>query len=119
MTDMQFHTLFTDALARKDISRDAFVSDWTLSSMWGDSPDADIPHERVDEIGRVWDVAHLTIRDIRHHTGLSQVKFATRFCIPRRSVEDWEAGARACPDYVRLLLAQAAGLFSRRYGDDP
>ena len=111
MTDKQFRTIFAEALASPD--RDAFVSDWSLSSAWGDAPDADIPADRIDLLARLWDAAHLTIRDIRQHTGLSQAAFATRYCIPTRTLEDWERGARSCPDYLRLLLTQAVGLYTR------
>lgn len=111
MTDKQFCSIFSDALSNEGASREAFVSDWALSSIWEDDTQ-DIPNERITEIGDVWDVAHLTICDIRQYTGLSQAKFATRFCIPRRSIEDWESGARHCPDYLRLLLAQAVGLYN-------
>lgn len=110
MTDKQFYSIFSDALSNESASREAFVSDWALSSIWDDGQD--IPEDRIAEIGDIWDVAHLTICDIRQHTGLSQAKFATRFCIPRRSIEDWESGARKCPDYLRLLLAQAVGLYN-------
>lgn len=113
MTDKQFYSIFSDALSNKGASREAFVSDWALSSIWDDDGQ-DIPEDRIAEIGDIWDVAHLTICDIRQHTGLSQAKFATRFCIPRRSIEDWESGARKCPDYLRLLLAQAVGLYNDR-----
>lgn len=114
MTDKQFCSIFLDALSNEGASREAFVSDWTLSSIWDDDDNQDIPEERIAEIGGIWDVAHLTICDIRQYTGLSQAKFATRFCIPRRSIEDWESGARHCPDYLRLLLAQAVGLYNDR-----
>lgn len=112
MTDKQFYSIFSDALSNEGASREAFVSDWALSSIWDDGQD--IPEDRIAEIGDIWDVAHLTICDIRQHTGLSQAKFATRFCIPRRSIEDWESGARKCPDYLRLLLAQTVGLYNDR-----
>lgn len=112
MTDKQFYSIFSDALSNESASREAFVSDWALSSIWDDGQD--IPEDRIAEIGDIWDVAHLTICDIRQHTGLSQAKFAIRFCIPRRSVEDWESGTRHCPDYLRLLLAQAVGLYNDR-----
>lgn len=111
MTDKQFSTIFSAAVS--DNNREAFISDWATSSLWGDAEDADIPAQRVDELSALWDAAHLTIRDIRQHTGLSQAAFATHFCIPRRSVENWESGDRACPDYLRLLLAQVTGLYSR------
>lgn len=111
MTDKLFFSLFSAALSSPD--RDAFVSDWSLSSVWGDAPDADIPADRIDLLVRLWDAAHLTIRDIRQHTGLSQAAFATRYCIPTRTLEDWERGVRSCPDYLRLLLAQVTGLYAR------
>ena len=114
MTDKQFYSIFSDALSDEGASRESFVSDWALSSIWGDDDNSDILEERIAEIGGIWDVAHLTIYDIRQHTGLSQAKFATRFCIPRRSIEDWESGARKCPDYLRLLLAQTVGLYNDR-----
>lgn len=110
-TDKLFFTLFGEAINSPD--RDAFVSDWSLSSVWGDAPDADIPADRIDMLARLWDAAHLTIRDIRAHTGLSRAAFAVRYCIPRRTVENWESGVRSCPDYLRLLLAQVTGLYTR------
>lgn len=114
MTDKLFCTLFAAALTSAE--RDAFVSDWSLSSVWGDAPDADIPAGRIDLLARLWDAAHLAIRDIRQHTGLSQAAFAARYCIPTRTLEDWERGVRSCPDYLRLLLAQATGAYQRPWG---
>lgn len=111
MTDKLFNTLWTAALDCAD--RDTYVSDWALSSAWGDAPEADVPADRVEELGHLWDAAHLTICDIRAHTGLSQAAFAARYCIPRRTVENWESGDRQCADYVRLLLAEAAGMYVR------
>lgn len=111
MTDKLFFSLFSVALSSPN--RDAFVSVWSLSPVWGDASDAGIPADRIDLLARIWDAAHLTIRDIRQHTGLSQAAFATRYCIPTRTLEDWERGARSCPDYLRLLLAQVTGLYTR------
>lgn len=113
MTDKQFYLFWREALASAD--REAFVSDWALSSTWEDAEDAEIPAGRAEQLGELWATAHLTIRDIRAGTGLSQAAFAQRFCIPRRTVEDWEAGRRSCPDYVRLLLAEVAGLYRRDF----
>ncbi|HIS51949.1 MAG TPA: helix-turn-helix transcriptional regulator [Candidatus Onthomonas avicola] len=106
MTDKTFYTLFGAAQKAKD--RDAFASDWALSTIWDDGPERS-PEELFETCGRVWDLAHLTIRDIREHLGLSQIAFATRFCIPRRTVEGWEARG-TCPPYIVLLLARAAGM---------
>lgn len=54
----------------------------------------------------------MTIKEIRALTGLSQVKFAEKYGIPRRSVENWELDKdkpshRECPEYVINLLENA------------
>lgn len=51
--------------------------------------------------------AKLTPKGIRARTGLSQVRFGQRYSIPRRTVEDWEAGRHLPPDYVLILLDRA------------
>lgn len=112
MTDDQFWLIFTEAVMAAD--RDIFVSDFSTSSIWGDDPESDtIPAQRIEQLGNIWDTAHATIRDIRKHTGLTQAAFAKRFCIPKRTLEDWERGVRSCADYTRLLLAQATGFYQR------
>ena len=46
----------------------------------------------------------MTVKEIRSLTGLSQAKFAERYNIPRRTIENWESGTTKCPDYVVELL---------------
>ena len=112
MTDRLFSAIFSDALAASD--RDAFVSDWALSSAWGDAEDAEIPQDRIEVLGSIWDAAHLSIKDIRAAAGLSRPAFAEHLLIPYRTVQDWELGNRTCPDYLRLLLAEHFGLIHIR-----
>lgn len=45
-------------------------------------------------------------RKIVAKTGLSLSKFAERYEIPLRSVENWSGGQRTAPDYVIKLLAR-------------
>ena len=49
ITDKQITDLLYEAQSYTD--RDAYISDFALSSVWGDSPDADIPEERIDYPG--------------------------------------------------------------------
>lgn len=104
MTDRQFYMLYSDALGNSD--RDAYVSDWSLSSMWGDDND---PIQLADLCGKVWDLAHLTVADIRAHTGLTQAAFAERFLIPYRTIQNWES-RNSCAPYVVLMLARLCGM---------
>lgn len=111
MTDTVFSTLWAEALTTAD--RDAFVSDWALSSIWGDDPETDIPQERIDCLGRIWDVAHMSVRDICKAARLSQTALAQRFCIPYRTVQNWCGDVNKCPDYVRLMMAECLGLIQK------
>lgn len=111
MTDYQFHTLFT--AAGGEPNQDAFVSSWATSSLWEDDPESDVPAARVEQLGQLWDAAHATVKDIRRHTGLTQAAFAQRFCIPKRTIENWEGAVNECPAYTRLMLAQLTGYYQR------
>lgn len=111
MDDKLFYTLWGAALKTND--RAEYVSEWALSSIWGDAENADIPEDRVNDLGALWDVAHVSILEIRKFTKLNRTRFATRYLIPCRTVENWEKEINQCPDYVRLLLAQATGYYHR------
>lgn len=50
----------------------------------------------------------MSIKEIRQLTGLSQRKFSEFYNIPRRTVEDWEAGKSEPPEYTRALLERVA-----------
>lgn len=104
MTDAQFNAALKDALAVE--SRDAYVSDWALSSMWEDGPDDDIPQQRIDELGRIWDMAHMTFADILAASGKTLSSFALHYAIPYKTAQNWRNGVRKCPLYLRLLLAR-------------
>lgn len=47
------------------------------------------------------------IKELREMTGLSQTKFGEYlYGIPLRSIQNWESGARSCPDYLVKLIEE-------------
>ena len=50
----------------------------------------------------------MTIKEIRTMTGLTQKAFAEFYEIPKRTLEDWEAGRRTPAPYIVKLLERAA-----------
>ena len=104
-----FYTLVGAATAEQ--GRERFISEWSSSSIF--YPGENVPDINADDLadalGNIWDVAHLTVRDIRQHLGLTQVAFAERFCVPRRTVENWEYKDKN-PTYYILAIAELAGL---------
>lgn len=51
--------------------------------------------------------AYERVKYLRRQTGLSQQKFADRFGIPMRTLQNWEYGINEAPDYLLDLLEQA------------
>lgn len=114
MTDKQYSICVTEAQNYTD--RDAYISDMALSSMWGDSPDAQIPQDRLEQLGSIYDAVHRSVKDIAAAAGLSVRAMAIRFCIPQRTVENWYCvgkSARDCPLYTRLMMQECLGLLKR------
>lgn len=111
MNDHTFSTLWDEALTTAD--RDAYVSDWELSSIWADEPEAEIPQDRIDYLGHLWDVAHMSVREICKTAKLSQVALSQRFCIPYRTVQNWCGDVSKCTNYDRLMMAECLGLIQR------
>lgn len=106
MTDTQFAACVREVPDYADI--DAYVSNLALSSMWGDN---DTP-EATARFGlrSIYTAVNRTPKEIVAASGLSQAAFAERYCIPKRTVEDWCRGVAKCPLYTRLLLQRAEGL---------
>lgn len=111
MTDHQFNILWGEASTSPD--RAEFISDSALSALWDDPEGSPIPADRLRELDALWTAAHTSIKDMRQALGLSRPAFSARFLVPVRTLENWESGANKCPEYVRLALLQAAGLYTR------
>lgn len=105
MSDQQFNTLWNAALKTDD--RSAFVSEWSRKK-----DGAPIPPDPED-LERLWDAAHMSVRYIQEYSAMTQEEFALCYCIPLQTLKDWATGRAVCPDYLRLLLAQAAGAYER------
>lgn len=86
-------------------SRAAFLSNVTLSIQDDADGCVDLDAEKA-RLSTIWDVAHLSMRELVARTGLSQTAFAKQVSVPLRTVQDWCGEKRACPTYVRFLLAE-------------
>ena len=54
------------------------------------------------------------IKQLRKNTGLSQSKFAARFGVPVRTLQQWEQGQSAPPEYVVRMMAYILQLEKKR-----
>lgn len=108
MTINQYRTAVSEAASYTD--RDAYISDLTLPTIWGDPEDADIPTDRVEQLGEIWDAYHRSVKEIAAAAGLSCRKLAERFSVPYRTMENWSSGANECPLYTRMMMQECLGL---------
>ena len=46
----------------------------------------------------------MSIKELRQQSGMSQGKFGDYFGIPRRTIQNWEAGINQCADYLVRLM---------------
>lgn len=60
------------------------------------------------ELSDIFDDNDNPIKDVRTRLGLSQVKFAKLFDIPRTTLEKWESGESHPPKYVQSMLIEKA-----------
>lgn len=86
-------------------SREAFLNNVTLSVPDDATGCIDLDAEK-ERLSRIWELAHLSMRELVARTGLSQTAFAKQAGVPLRTVQDWYSEKRSCPTYVRFLLAE-------------
>lgn len=96
--------LFTMASDPK-VAKEIFLNNVTLGIEDDAAGCVDLDAEKV-RLSRVWDVAHLSMKNLVKATGTSQVNFAKQVAIPLRTVQSWCLGERECPAYVRFLIAE-------------
>ena len=111
MTNKQYRLCVAEAGNYTD--REAYISDLALSSIWEDAADAEIPDERIRDLGEIWDACNRTVKQIAADAGISCRALAERFAISTRTVEDWAIGRRKSPLYVRLMMQELLGLLHR------
>lgn len=88
-----------------EASRVAFLNNVTMTVPDDASGCIDLDAEK-ERLSGIWDLAHLSMRELISRTGMSQTAFAKCAGIPLRTVQNWCAESRDCPAYVRFLLAE-------------
>ena len=88
-----------------EASRVAFLNNVAMTIPEDASGCIDMDAEKK-RLSVIWGLAHLSMRELISRTGMSQTAFAKQAGVPRRTVQDWCGEKRACPTYVRFLLAE-------------
>ena len=56
------------------------------------------------------------VKELRERFGLTRDQFCDVFCIPYRTLQSWELGARRCPLYVFRMMEMLLELAERSGG---
>lgn len=89
--------------------KEIFADNVTMSVPDDADGSMDLDAEKA-RLVRIWDAAHMTVRQMVQASGLKQTSFARQAGIPLRTVQNWCLGERECPVYVRFLLAEHYGM---------
>ena len=46
----------------------------------------------------------MTFKELRQQSGMNKKQFSDYFGIPYRTIQNWEAEVRPCPDYLLNLM---------------
>lgn len=90
---------------------DAYVSDLSFSSIWGDDPEDAIPPERIDQLRAIYRAASMAVPEIAKASGLNITNMAARFSVPYRTMQDWFSGARVCSLANRMMMQECLGIY--------
>ena len=74
--------------------------------------DAYEPFSLYKQLDDLWKCLSMNIIDIVNYSKLKMSKFATRYCIPYRTLQAWCDGTNPCPVYTKLLLCENLGLIT-------
>lgn len=90
--------------AEEQPNQDLFLAEygvpkWILKEVTNDEKQA------VEIIKKIHHITHIKPRDLIAESGLTQTRFAERFMIPLRTVQNWCGGQRTMPRYVKFMFA--------------
>ena len=83
----------------------AFLNNVTLSIPDDADGCVDLDAEKR-RLSQIWDVAHMTMKEIVAASGMTQSAFAKCAGVPLRTLQGWCGETRECPSYLRFLLAE-------------
>lgn len=81
------------------------IPEWILNEV------TDSETQAMELITAIHTVVHMTAAELVKASGMTQTKFAARFMIPLRTVQNWCGEQRTMPRYEKFMFAMLLGLF--------
>lgn len=103
-TEKKLKVFYDDSLGNFDIeTQNEVISFYDELNESGDGSNGEAA-KKVQNFIDEFNLNNYTIKEIRSLTKLSQVNFAAKYGIPRRTLENWESGTNNPPQYVIDML---------------
>lgn len=112
MTDKQLYQIFDETSNYAD--PDAYASDVALSLLDPEDPSQEPDAALFEALRTIWHVSEDPFKALLERMGLTQTECSLRFCIPRRTVQNWAGGVNSAPSYLRLMMAELSGIVKLR-----
>ena len=93
---------------------DDFVSDCAQSFDYMDPEADDVDMALVEQLRMLWHTMQDPFAELLEKMELTEADCSIRFCIPLNTIRGWIRGEEPIPAYVRLMMAEAAGLLTIR-----
>ena len=106
MKDSTFKKLWDAALEQSDL--EMYIGEFGYPDYFEEV--GDTPEKIIKTLTEIHTVANMPMGEVIKKSGMTQKQFSEKFCIPVRTVENWSAGSRDCPDYVRLMIIRQLGI---------
>lgn len=97
----ELFVMASDPKAVKEI----FLNNVTLSVEDDAAGCVDLDAQKA-KLEKIWEVAHMSFKEMVEATGLTHTAFAKMAGVPYRTLQGWCGETRECPVYVRFLLAE-------------
>lgn len=91
--------------SNQDTSKEVFLNNVTLS-VEDDVPGCVDLDAQKTKLENIWEIAHMSFKEMVEETGLTQTAFAKMAGVPYRTLQGWCGETRECPVYIRFLLAE-------------
>lgn len=112
LTLAQYAELFAEAVATDDPT--AYLSDWALSSMWGDPADrCEIPDSRIAFLRHLWEASGWSVSEICYHARITMVELSQISLVPYRTLQRWAADSEKFAARDRYYLLHLLGLLPK------
>lgn len=102
LDDVRFSIAWDSALKSSD--RTAYIDEFSSDDYFS------IISELPAQLKLIWDVAHMSFADLARAANMQLADLSRKFCIPYRTIQDWNAGRRSCSPYLILMMARLLGI---------